>query len=111
MRRTMALAELVLLGPALLFMTSLFARNLQPPGREPSDTARQIVLWYAGRTHVGLWLFLGTCPLVVLVLGSLALLRAWRTDAELRAAAHETVALVRVQWAALLIAATTVAAG
>src|ERR1700733_9338208 len=109
MRRTLALAELALLGPALLFMTALFVRNLQPPGLEPAHMAQQIVQWYAGRTHLGLWLFLGTCPFVVLVVGSVALLRAWRTDAELRAASLETFTLIRAQWAALLIAAATVA--
>jgi hypothetical protein len=76
LKRVIAAAELLLIFPAALFMTALFARNLQPPQLEPAHTAQQIVLWYSGRLHFGLYVLLMTMPLIVLVMGCATLLRA-----------------------------------
>jgi|SRR5438045_1863243 len=111
MRRTIAAAELMLLFPSALFMTALFVRNLSPKQLEPARTAQAIVMWYAGRVHLGLWLFLIAMPLAVFVIGGLTLLHSWSDDAELRAAAMQTLAAIRVHFAIALIAAATVASG
>jgi predicted membrane-bound mannosyltransferase len=110
-RRAIAATELMLIFPAVLFMTALFARNLQPQPAEPAHTAQRIVAWYASQPRVGLWVLLITLPLAVLAIGSVALAREWNGDAELRRAAHEVLATLRAHLATLLIAAATVTAG
>jgi len=66
LKRAIAATELILIVPAALFMTALFVRNLQPLQYEPAHTAQRIVMWYAARPHVGLWVFLIALPFVVL---------------------------------------------
>ncbi len=110
-KRTIATAELLLVFPAVLFMTALFVRNLQPQQYEPAHTAQQIVTWYAARPRVALWGFLIALPLAVLAAGCGTLLRGWSNDAELRQAARRTLADVRAHLAMLLVAGATLAAG
>lgn len=112
LRRSLAAAELLLVFPAALFMTALFVRNLQPQQYEPAHTAQRIVEWYAARPHLGLWLLMIALPLLVVMMGSLALVRAWRTDQALRIAVTGTLANLRAHAATFLILlATTTAAG
>lgn len=108
-RRTLATLEVVLIFPAALFMTALFMRNVQPQQYEPAHTAQRIVDWYAGRTHVGLWLYLIGFPLGVLAIGCLTLLRNWRSDGALRQAACECAGAVRRHFAVLVVALATLA--
>jgi hypothetical protein len=110
-KRTIATTELLLIFPAVLFMTALFVRNLQPQQYEPARTAQQIVTWYAARPRVALWGFLITLPLAVLIAGCGTLLRGWSNDAELRQAARRTLADIRAHLAILLVAGATLAAG
>ncbi len=107
---TIATTELLLIFPAVLFMTALFVRNLQPQQYEPAHTAQQIVTWYAGRPGLGLWVMLIALPLGVLITGGATLLHRWRGDVELRQATRQTLALIRAHLAMLLVAGTTVAA-
>lgn len=110
-KRAIAAAELLLIFPAALFMTSLFLRNLQPLEYEPAHTAALIVDWYAARPHLGLWIFLFALPLTVLGTGAVILARSWGSDSELRAEAWRILAAVRAHLATLLVAAATLAAG
>jgi len=110
LRRLLATTELLLIFPAALFMTSLVVRSLQPQEYEPAHTAQRIVDWYAARPHVGLWVLLIALPFTVLVLGSATLLRAWRSDAQLREAGRQALAAIRAHLATALIAAATVTA-
>ncbi len=110
-KRTIAAAELLLIFPAVLFMSALFVRNLQPQQYEPAHSAQRIVMWYSSRPHFGLWVLLIALPLAVLVTGGAALLRSWNDDAGLRQAARQTLASVRAHLATLLVAAATLAAG
>jgi hypothetical protein len=110
MKKTMsslAALELLMVFPAALFMTSLVARSIQPQQYEPAHTAALIVDWYAARVHLGLWVLLIALPLAVVVLGCVALARAWKTDEALR----EAAAALRAHCAAALVAAATLAAG
>ena len=109
MRRAIAATELLLIFPAALFMTALFVRNLQPQPLEPAHTAQTIVMLYSSRPHIGLWVFLMALPFIVLMTGTLALVRNWTADAQLRQAARETVVAVRGHFATFLIACTTLA--
>lgn len=110
MKRTVAAAELTLIFPAVLFMTALFVRNLQPQAAEPAHSAQQIVMWYAARPHVGLWVFLMAMPLAVLVIGCAMLLRSWNDDSELRAAAGQAYSAIRAHFATFLVAVATLTA-
>ena len=109
-KRTIAATEMLLILPAVLFMAALFVRNLQPLQYEPAHTAQQIVAWYSARPRVGLWLLLIALPLVVLVTGCAALLRNWNDDADLRRAAHQTLAAMRAHLATVLVATATLTA-
>ena len=44
-KRAFAAAEMMLILPAVLFMTALFMRNVQPLRFEPAHTAQEIVAW------------------------------------------------------------------
>lgn len=105
-----ASTEILLVFPSVLFMTALFARNVQPVQYEPAHTAQRIVDWYAGHTHIALWLFLMLMPLAVFVSGALLLRKLWREDPELRAATMSAWATLRRYSATALIAASTAAA-
>lgn len=111
LKRTVAATELMLIFPATLFMAALFVRNLQPQQYEPAHSAQRIVMWYASKPHVGLWLLLIAMPLAVLVTGCIMLLRNWRSDPVLRDAAKQTLAAIRAHLATLFVAAATVTAG
>jgi len=110
-RSSLAAAELLLIFPAVLFMTALFVRNIQPQQYEPAHTAQQIVMWYAARPRVGLWILLIALPLTVLVTGSISVLRRWLDDAELRQAARGTLATLAAHLSTVLISAATITAG
>ena len=109
--RFVAAAEWLLILPAALFMTSLFVRNVQPPGFEPADTARRVVEWFSHSPRLGLQTFLIALPFAAFVIGCLTALRRWRSDAMLRQAVRGTLAAVRAHLASLLIAGATLAAG
>lgn len=109
-KRTAAVAELLLIFPSVLFMSSLFVRGIQPHQFEPAHTAMRIVDWYAKRPHIGLWLLLIAMPLTGLIVGCIMLLRAWKSNAEVRQAARQTFAMVQAHIATLLVATATVTA-
>jgi anti-sigma factor RsiW len=109
-RRTIATAELLLISPAVLFMTSLFVRNVTPQEIEPAHTAQQIVLWYAARPRLGLWVLLIALPTAVFLTGCAAVLRSWSDDADLRQAARHVLAAIRAHLATVLVALATVTA-
>jgi hypothetical protein len=110
-RYSLAALEVVLVFPAVLFMTALFVRNLQPQQYEPAHSAEEIVMWYAARPHVGLWILLIALPLTVLATGCSTLLRRWRSNDELRSATWQALAIARTHLATILVAGATVAAG
>ena len=110
-KRTIAATELLLVFPAALFMTALFVRDLQPVQYEPARTAQRLVDWFSARPLLGLYVFLIALPFAAFVIGGATVLRSWRSDAELRQAALETLAAVRAHLATLLIAGATVMAG
>lgn len=106
-----AATELLLIFPAVLFMTALFVRELQPPEYEPAHTAQRVVNWYAVRPHLGLWVLLIALPLTVLVTGCGTLRRRWNNDTELRQAARHTFAVLRAHLEMILVAGATLTAG
>jgi hypothetical protein len=108
--RVIAVMELVLIFPAVLFMTALVLRNLQPLQYEPARSAQQLVMWYAGRMWT-LWFLLFGLPLIVLVSGCAELLRSYNRDIVLPLRSPKSLAMVRAHLSSLFIAATTLMAG
>lgn len=108
--RIIAALQLVLIFPALLFMAALIVRELQPLQHEPARSAHQLVMWYAGRVWT-LWILLLALPITVLATGGATLLRSWNRDPALPSAARQLLAAIRAQFAMLVIAAATLAAG
>ena len=108
--RIIAVVELVLIFPAVLFMTALMLRNLQPLQYEPARSAQQLVMWYAGRTW-SLWILLLGLPFIVLVSGCAELLRSWNRERVLPLTSWKSLAMLRERLATLFVAATTMIAG
>jgi hypothetical protein len=109
-QRAITTIELLLISPAVLFMTALFMRNVQPQQYEPAHTAQQIVMWYAARQLTGLWLLLIALPVGVLVTGCAMVWRRWESDAELRKAARDLLTIARTHLATILTTGATVTA-
>ena len=109
--RSVAALELLFVFPAVLFMTALFARSIQPLQYEPAHTAQRIVDWYAARPHIGLWILLIALPLAVVVIGSATLMREWHRNQELRVATLRAIGIIRSQASSILIAGATAMAG
>jgi ABC-type Fe3+ transport system permease subunit len=109
-KRIVAATELLLVFPALLFMSALIIRNQQPVRYEPARSAQRIVTWYAERQWT-LWVLLIALPLAVLVGGCATLLWRWQDEVELREVTRQTLSAIGRHLSTLLIAAATVVAG
>jgi hypothetical protein len=57
-----------------------------------------------------LWILLLALPMAVLVAGGATLLRGWKRDTALTSAARQLLAVIRAQFAMLVVAAATLAA-
>jgi hypothetical protein len=106
--RIIAVSELLLIFPAVLFMTAVVVRNLGSQ-YELAHTAQRVIMWYAGQMWT-LWVLLLALPFAVLVTGCATLLCGWNRDQELPNISHRPLALFRPHPATLFVAATTVAA-
>jgi hypothetical protein len=73
--------ELLLISPALIFMSALFLRSVQPILR-----TGLVVDWFSQHLVLGLYISLVAMPLGALVVGCVALAHGWRSDAEFRRA-------------------------
>jgi hypothetical protein len=67
-------------------------------------------MWYAARMW-SLWILLLALPITVLVTGGAALLRNWNRDTALPSTARQLLAVIRAQFAMLLVAVATLTAG
>ena len=110
MKRSIATLELLLVFPAMLFMASLFVRQMQPQQYEPAHTAQSIVEWFSARPAIGLHICLIALPLATLAIGAMTLLRAWRSDAALRQGTIEMLAFVHAHLAVWLVSIATLVA-
>ena len=110
-RHALAVLELLLVFAAALFMTALFARNIQPAPYQPAESARRIVEWFSASPHLGLAVFLIAMPFAAFVIGCATVVRSWANDGEFRHDMLATFAAVRAHLAKLLIAGATLMAG
>jgi hypothetical protein len=109
-KRALAAAQLLLMLPAILFMSALVVRQLSPLQYEPAYTAHRIIMWYAGRIWT-LWALLITLPLAVLFTGCIMLLRSWSNVPELPHRPHQGLAAIYADRAMLFVAVMTFTAG
>jgi hypothetical protein len=108
-KRTIAVAELLLILPAALFMLALVMRRVQPLPFGLVQAAQRTVTWYADRLWT-LWVLLVAMPFAVLIIGCATLLQSWEEEG-LRMAVRQPRAAMRTHLAILSIAALTCAAG
>ena len=104
-RRIIAATELVLIFPAVLFLTAVVARDLQF-----LQFAQEIVTWYSVR-YWTLWVLLIGLPLAALFNGCVVLLRNSNDRTREGQIAKQPFAAIRTQLPTQIIAATTLAAG
>jgi hypothetical protein len=109
LKRSAAIAEVLLLLPASLFMASLFVQHLEP--LPPAGAARYLVDWFSSHLVLGLYVFLVALPLTALLLGCATVSLSWRGDEGIRRAALDLLATARRHMANLLIAGATALAG
>jgi hypothetical protein len=105
-KQTIAIIELLLVFPAVLFMVALFLREVQPL----AQTGR-FVEWFSHHVVLGLYVFLIAMPLAAFVIGCAIVLRCWCSSVEFRRATLEIFTTVRAHGASLLIAGVTLMAG
>ena len=98
---------LALVGPAVLFVTALFLRQVPPPESEPARTAERIVRWYAAHPQLALWVLLLLLPLSAFILGSAALLRTWGENPHLQVYVWRALAAIPAHWPAVSIGGAT----
>ena len=105
-----AAGVLVLVGPAVLFVTALFISRVQPRESRPARTADRIVRWYAAHPQLALWVLLLLLPLSALILGSAALLRTWGSNPKLQYFTWRALSEIPEHWPALSIGGATLIA-
>lgn len=103
-----AAGTLALVGPAVLFMTALFLRQVPRPGTGPARTADRIVKWYAGHPQFSLWVLLILLPFSAFVLGLAALLRTWGDNPKLQYWTSRAMEEIPKHWPAMSIGGATI---
>jgi hypothetical protein len=102
-----AICAFALVGPAVLFVTALFLRQVPPPESEPARTAERIVRWYAAHPQLALWVLLFLLPLSAFILGTAGLLRTWGENPRLQDYAWRALAAIPAHWPAMSIGGAT----
>jgi hypothetical protein len=107
----LAIAEWLMVSPAVLFLAAAVLRGLQPGQYEPAHTSRIIVAWFSQMPlPVVAGLLIGL-PGIVALVGCLTVMRSWRKDSGLRQDATAALAILRRQAAPCLLVTATVLAG
>jgi len=96
-----------LVGPAVLFVTALFLRQVPPAHREPARSADRIVSWFAAHPQLSLWVLLLMLPFGAFVLGSVALVRTWADNPQLQYYTWRALAEIPEHWPAMSIGGAT----
>ncbi len=105
-RRTLAIIELLLVFPAVLFMAAVFLRAVQPLAG-----TGLLIDWFSHHVVLGLYVFLIVMPLAAFAVGCAMVLHSWRGDSNFRHAVLDLFTIVRTHLAPMLIAVATLMAG
>ena len=106
-----AIAEMALATPAVLLLTAAALRTIGGrglPARAAADIMTSVEPYL---TLVSAALLFIALPLAALIMGSVAVVRAWHQDALLRQEALAVIALLRRRLAVVLVAVATLVGG
>ena len=107
----LAVAEWLMVLPAIVFLAAAVLRGLQPGQYEPAHTSLIIFAWFSQMPlPVVAGLLIGL-PGVVALVGCVTVLRSWRSDSALRQDAVAALAILQRQVAPCLLATATLLAG
>ncbi|HKQ87022.1 MAG TPA: hypothetical protein VJS43_09645 [Candidatus Acidoferrales bacterium] len=108
----LAIGEWVMILPASIFLAAAALRQMQPAQFEPTHTSWVIFNWAVSHvTHTGAAVIFLALPAAALLVGSVALLRAWSHNQIFRRDAAETFAILRRNFSFCLIIVATVLGG
>jgi hypothetical protein len=107
----LAIAEWLMVLPAIVFLAAGVLRGLQPAQYQPAHISGIILGWFAQMPlPVVAGLLIGL-PGVVALVGCLAVFRSWQNDSGLRQDAATALAILQRQAAPCLLVTATLLAG
>ena len=107
----LAIAEWLMVLPAVVFLAAAVLRGLQPGQYEPAHTSLIIFAWFSQMPLPVVAGFLIGLPGVVALVGCVTVLRSWRKDSGLRQDATAALAILQRQAAPCLLVTATLLAG
>jgi hypothetical protein len=109
--RLLAIAEWLMVLPAIVFLAAAVLRGLQPAQYEPAHTSGIIFAWFAQMPPPVVAGLLIGLPAVVALVGCVTVFRSWQKDSALRQDAAAALAILQRQAAPCLLATATLLAG
>lgn len=109
--RVLAIAEWMMVLPAVVFLAAAVLRGLQPPQYQPAHISGTIFAWFSRMPlPVVAGLLIGL-PGIVSLVGCLTVFRSWQSDSGLRQDAAAAFAILQRQAAPCLLVTATLIAG
>jgi hypothetical protein len=107
----LAIAEWLMVSPAVVFLAAAVLRGLQPSQYQPAHISGIIFAWFSQmRLPVVAGLLIGL-PGLVAIVGCVSVFRSWRKDSSLRQDATAALAIMQRQAAPCLLLTATLLAG
>jgi hypothetical protein len=107
----LAIAEWLMVLPAILFLAAAVFRGLQPAQYEPAHTSQIIFAWFSQMPLSVVAGMLIVLPGVVALVGCVTVLRSWREDSGLRQDAAAAFAILQRQAVPCFLVTATLLAG
>lgn len=106
----LAIAEWLMVLPAIVFLAAAVLRGLQPAQYEPAHTSGIIFAWFSQMPQSVVAGLLIGLPGVVALLGGVTVFRSWQKDSGLRQDATAALAILRRQAAPCILVTATLLA-
>jgi len=107
----LAIAEWLMVLPAVVFLAAAVLRGLQPAQYEPAHTSGIIFAWFSQMPPTVVAGLLIGLPGLVALLGCVTVVRSWQKDSGLREDAAAALAILQRQAAPCLLVTATLLAG
>ena len=107
----LAIAEWLMVLPAIVFLAAAVLRGLQPAQYEPAHTSGIIFAWFSQMPQSVVAGLLIGLPGVVALLGGVTVFRSWQRDSSLRQDTTAALAILQRQAAPCLVVTATLLAG